>query len=318
MVDHTVSYLPLKQELRALLVEADKILKRVSFYQRSGDPLEMFDYLQLKFHDSSTAQAAQAWITAFAQARDELGYGAWRQSEDALRRRGHDPSKMSPDLAVKPVGTSGEPDNVLEVHYDSFVPKEYRLFLEDVIKTHLHFFPMAPSLVSSLKQFLETYASLEIIKLLPFSFDSQTNAYSDENIALLHKVLLALTRQIISIVLPHRPVHITIDGDTNIMTICVDGSPKRLSPTQTRGAVALALLPYDHWFPVVDFYRLVYPNLNEIDPRNFGAALDIFKKEHQPFGWDVDDVLRRVKGVVIESLVDEVVLRTYLTKKKKA
>ena len=135
------------------------------------------------------------------------------------------------------------------------------------------------------------------------------------DIAALHDALLVLARQMIPRLLSKRPVHITIDGDTTKMSVSVDGSPKKLSPTETTGVVALALLPYTRWFPYEEFQRLVIPKPENFDARDFGAALDIFKDEHPPFGWDVDGILRRVNGAVIESSVDEVVLRTFLAQK---
>ena len=314
MSDDTKFYFPIYREMRKSILEANECLSKVVAAQRFAAASEQYQYLQLKFYDPEAAQLAEQQIAAFTEGRAKLGYETWTKIE---RISDGIPDDRPANSLLINAGSSGDVRNVLKLHYDHYIPKEYRLFLADVAKSRLHFFPLASPLVSSLKQFIQTYSSIETIRLLPFSFAPHTNDYCEEKVVSLHVSLLAFARKIIPILLPKAPVRITVDGDSTHIIISVDGVPKKLSPTQTRGVVALALLPYDHWFPIDDFYRLIHSRPQDYNSRDFGAALDILKNEHEPFAWGVDDVLRRINGAVIESLVDEVVLRLYLDRKKK-
>ena len=317
MEDKGPFYFPLKTEILDVAAGITKILSKLSVFRQYGNGQEYYRYLQLKFYDADSAKAAYVLISSFEEARAELGYGLSELIKRESSRLRFDPETVSPVQLTAQGNDGAEAGKILKVRYDAYVPEEYCKLAEDLLHTRLHFLPISPELVASLKNFLRVYSSLEIIRLLPFSFYPPTNAYNDEDIALLHGSLTTLARQILPILLAQPPVHIQISGDTTKMTVSVDGSPKKLSLTETTGIAALALLPYNRWFPYEDFQRLVIPKPENFNARDFGTALDIFKNEHPPFGWDPDGILRRVNGVIIESLVDEVVLRAYLAERIK-
>ncbi len=276
-------YLPLKPELITVAVEIKSILSKIAVYQHYDSGLEYRWYLQMKFYDAALARTAYALITSFEKSRFNLGYGLEGKVEREVQRLQLDPNEFSAVHLPEQNNSTLGANNVLKVRYDVYIPEEYYQLAQDALNTKLHFLPISPALSESLSHFLSLYSSLEIVRLLPFSFYPPTNTYSDSDIASLHAFLLCLAKLVIPILLPKRPVHIRIQGNTTQIIVSVDGSPKKLSPTQTRGIVALALLPYDHWFPITDFYRLINAKPDDDDPRNFGAALDIFKKEHEPF-----------------------------------
>jgi hypothetical protein len=271
---------------------------------------DKYDSLDLTFSDLESAKAAVEAVATFRHYQDSLEYLSQAPKGDPF---------VDIDELLKRKDCPDEMFYTICIPFNDFLPEEYESILTAIDTTVLHYMPLYSRWIQSLERYIQTYDSLEIVN---YSFPVRDPTKNDwkptgHDLHALHHSLLAVAKQLIATSLNAPPIYITIEGTVKKLIVSVNGKALQLAPMQVRGVAALAQLEYNHWFSLKDFCGIAFPDFDADLLKDFDAALSVLK-QFEPFGWDTDIGIRRIKGAVIKSLVDVAVLRAYLAQKKKA
>lgn len=300
-----VQYVPLDIELRRVLSSAKKLMEEI-YQPMEHEDLEQQNRVGIVFSNEDAAQVAAKKITAFHNFQIECEYSAKTIPNHTI---------WNDEQLINGKFDHHKPTVVIFVPSSDLFPFEFESLIYSLTETVAHFSPIAENPFTLLSQYVQTYSEIEMLRIVNVAMvqDIDGHPYGVELYAL-HEAWLSLARQVVKTSLPSAPTRISISGDTNRLEISVGKIPVRMSLTQVRGIAALSLIRYDRWFSLEEFYQLVLPGNKHPDPRDFDGALKVFKERYAPFTWDGEAGLRRIRGAVIESTVDEAVLRAFLNK----